>query len=379
MAKASGPQRPRRRFGRVRKLPSGRYQAGYLAPDGSVIYAEQTFPTRAMADRWLVLTEAALVDGTWSSPDRQRETVAEWTERWWRRDHLRRSTAVRDNGYLRRYILPELGTLPLAEIDRERVQAWADMLGERLAPATVRHAVMLFGQIVDGAVEDGLLRSRPWRALVLPRQEHSEMRSLDPPSIDRLASAIDPRYQALVLVGAYGGLRIGELAGLRCKSMSPDGAVTVAETATEAEGVALVGPPKTRASLRTVVLPSATADVVTGHLTRLIDRNPGAWAFPAPDGGVLRAASWRSRFWRPAVHSAALESPRTTSPTRSRPHGGSPLENERCCDWCIIRHNSRTLSSWDFRFSGVSHRAAAENGIATNGLLSGSIHHLSLT
>ena len=47
MAKASGPQRPRRRFGRVRKLPSGRYQAGYLAPDGSVIYAETASPFRS--------------------------------------------------------------------------------------------------------------------------------------------------------------------------------------------------------------------------------------------------------------------------------------------------------------------------------------------
>ncbi len=82
MAKASGPQRPRRRFGRVRKLPSLRYQAGYLAPDGSVIYAEQTFPTKAMADRFLVLTESELMSGTWSSPERQRETVGEWANRW---------------------------------------------------------------------------------------------------------------------------------------------------------------------------------------------------------------------------------------------------------------------------------------------------------
>jgi len=123
VAKASGSQRPRRQFGRVRKLPSGRYQAGYLAPDNSVIYAEQTFPTKAMADRWLVLTEAEMMSGTWMPPERARETVAEWAGRWWRRDHLRRSTAVRDNGYLRRYILPEFGALPLGEIDRETVQA----------------------------------------------------------------------------------------------------------------------------------------------------------------------------------------------------------------------------------------------------------------
>ena len=48
----------RRRFGRIRQLPSGRYQARYLGPDGSDIAAPQTFSRRADADRWLAQTEA---------------------------------------------------------------------------------------------------------------------------------------------------------------------------------------------------------------------------------------------------------------------------------------------------------------------------------
>jgi hypothetical protein len=39
------------------------------------------------------------------------------------------------------------------------------------------------------------------------------MRFLTPVEIARLADTIRPHYRALVLVGAYGGLRIGELAG----------------------------------------------------------------------------------------------------------------------------------------------------------------------
>jgi integrase len=41
------------------------------------------------------------------------------------------------------------------------------------------------------------------------------MRFLTPAEIVDLAEAIHARYRALVLVGAYGGLRIGGLAGLR--------------------------------------------------------------------------------------------------------------------------------------------------------------------
>jgi hypothetical protein len=39
------------------------------------------------------------------------------------------------------------------------------------------------------------------------------MRFLNPTEVARLADVIDVRYRALVLVAAYGGLRIGELVG----------------------------------------------------------------------------------------------------------------------------------------------------------------------
>lgn len=36
-----------------------------------------------------------------------------------------------------------------------------------------------------------------------------------------VAHAIDPRYRVLILVGAFGGLRIGELAGLIVGDFDP--------------------------------------------------------------------------------------------------------------------------------------------------------------
>lgn len=43
----------KRQFGRVRKLPSGRYQARYLGPDGIDRPAPETFRTKRDADDWL--------------------------------------------------------------------------------------------------------------------------------------------------------------------------------------------------------------------------------------------------------------------------------------------------------------------------------------
>lgn len=41
----------RRRFGSVRKLPSGRFQARYRGPDGLMRTADATFATQTDADR----------------------------------------------------------------------------------------------------------------------------------------------------------------------------------------------------------------------------------------------------------------------------------------------------------------------------------------
>jgi hypothetical protein len=55
----------RRRFGTVRKLPSGRYQASFIGPNGQRQTAPNTFRTKGDADKWLVKVEADISRGTW--------------------------------------------------------------------------------------------------------------------------------------------------------------------------------------------------------------------------------------------------------------------------------------------------------------------------
>lgn len=58
----------KRRFGRVRRLPSGRYQARYPGPDGIDRPAPETFPAKSSADVWLTRKEAEILDGAWIDP-----------------------------------------------------------------------------------------------------------------------------------------------------------------------------------------------------------------------------------------------------------------------------------------------------------------------
>jgi integrase len=87
-----------------------------------------------------------------------------------------------------------------------------------------------------------------------------------------LGDAIDPRYKALVLLAGFGGLRRGELLGLR------RGDIDVLHRTVEVErqaiqmnsGERLVSAPKTVAGIRKVHVPSLVADVLADHLANFV-------------------------------------------------------------------------------------------------------------
>ncbi|NGO70749.1 hypothetical protein [Streptomyces boncukensis] len=72
--------RTRRDFGFIRKLPSGRFQASYLAPDGTRRNADRTFRTKTEASAWLADVRARLDKGDWHGPTAGQITPAEWVE-----------------------------------------------------------------------------------------------------------------------------------------------------------------------------------------------------------------------------------------------------------------------------------------------------------
>ena len=72
-------QRDKRSFGNIRRLPSGRYQVRFTAPDGSYVTAPQTFAARIDAEAFAG-RPAPQIDTMW---DATAVTDAE-------RDHVRR-------------------------------------------------------------------------------------------------------------------------------------------------------------------------------------------------------------------------------------------------------------------------------------------------
>jgi hypothetical protein len=72
----------RRRFGNIRKRPSGRWQASYIAPDGLRRYAGGTFDRKGDAERWLSVVESEILRGEWLDPLLSAVSVEEYARAW---------------------------------------------------------------------------------------------------------------------------------------------------------------------------------------------------------------------------------------------------------------------------------------------------------
>src|SRR5579859_6937811 len=106
----------RRRFGYIRKLPLGRYQASFTGPTGSRQTAPNTFRTKTDADRWLAAVESDLSRGTWLDEDLGRQSFGNYA-RAWLRDHPRMGPRYRETceRNLRIHLVP-LDGMPLRAI-----------------------------------------------------------------------------------------------------------------------------------------------------------------------------------------------------------------------------------------------------------------------
>jgi integrase len=305
----------RRRFGRVRKLSSGRWQARYPDARGVLVAAPQTFATKTSADRYLASVETDMSRGTWFDPRAGQQTVRSYAEGWLVSRRVKgRPLAPRTQELYRwqleRHILPALGAVELRHLDAARVRAWHATLTGPSGPGGVTAAkcYRLLRAIGNTAVADGELARNPCAIAGAGDEATAERPAVTVPQVYALADAVGPRWRALVLLAAFCGLRFGELAALtRSRLDLLHGTVTVAESVAElAGGVRHVGPPKSDAGRRTVAIPAVILDDLQRHLTQFGEGGPTGLVFVGPKGRPLRNANFGRSVWRPAVHQLGL-------------------------------------------------------------------------
>ena len=306
----------RRRFGRLRRLPSGRWQARYPLLDGQLVTAPRTFATKTEADRYLAAVETDLQRGDCQDPRAGAEQLGPYALRWVRNRRVRgKSLAPRTvalyEWQLQKHILPTLGRQQLRSLDVTSVRGWYDQLADpRTGPGAITAAkcYRLLRAILNTAVRDGEVRASPC-VLVGAGDEHSGPRpavSLD--DVLRLGAAVPDRWRAFVLVAAFGGLRIGELTALTRDHVDLDrGTVEVVASAGYLPGGRRhVGPPKSQAGVRVIALPEIAADSLRRHLPRYAEQAPDGLVFIGPRGGAVRESTFGTKVWRPTLRELNL-------------------------------------------------------------------------
>ena len=296
----------RDKSGRVRTVM--RYKVRYR--DRAGMPHSETKKRLVDAERRKAEIELELSGGTWHDPRRGEIRLSVWVADWIRTRHdLRATTLARLGTTMDRQVLPRFGATQLIKITNGDVRSWvADMLAAGLSAATVRKAVFALRQCLAAAIADRRLAINAATDVPLPSERAKPPRFLSQLEVERLVVEMPERYRALVLVGAYGGLRWGEAVGLtRAKVDVLRSRVIVSTTAVEVHGKVTLGhEPKTKRSKRSIPVARSVMRRIEEHLAVAVGPGPDALVFTARRGGPLFRSTFAREAWRPAVERADL-------------------------------------------------------------------------
>ena len=285
--------RQRRDFGKIRKLPSGRYHGSYVGPDGHRHNAPATFGTKTDANGWLRGQQTDIARGTWGKPAPARREVprfAAYAASWLANRPLRGRSVREYRSVLHGHLVPAFGPMRLDAITPLAVREWHASYGTRTPSARAKAYRVLHAIMATAADEDKWIGANPCRV----RRGGSDPRAHriniadDDAEVYLIADAMRPQWRMLVILAAYTTLRFGELTELRRRDVDLDAGVLMVTRAVSRTDAGLeAGPPKSGAGVRDVTVPPFLVPDLAAHL--LAHAQPGAdgLLFTAPKGGQL--------------------------------------------------------------------------------------------
>jgi integrase len=285
-----------------------RWRVYWRDPAGKV--HGKVFERRRDAEAYGRLMEQWKREGTYFDPARGKITLAQFVES----EMLGRadlSEKTRDNygGVWRRHIQEALGERRLDAITRADIkQLIADLESRGTGSAAIEMAARFLSSTLSRAVDAERIVRNPARGLRLSRSRAREPRFLSDEEVVRLADAVPERYRAMILVLAYGGIRLGEAVALRIGDVDlMRRRVMVVRSAVDVRGRRVEKETKT-GRRRAIVVPATVADELATHVARYSrPLDPLALVFTSKLGGPLQPSNFRNRVFRPATVAAALE------------------------------------------------------------------------
>ena len=219
----------------------------------------------------------------------------DWIEYWYEnhcKPKIRPTTQATYESRIRLHIVPEIGDIPLNKLTQNDLQQFygrvkkngrkshTELYGKGLSDRMVRMCHATCRSALEKAVQDGLIRVNPAIGCKLPPKKAREMQVLTRGELQRfLIQAQAEGYYELFLLELATGLRRGELMALQWDELDfKTGILTVNKQVYAVRGKLQFSTPKTKNSIRKIVLPSTVVEVLREYKETVHSR----WMFPSP-------------------------------------------------------------------------------------------------
>lgn len=277
-----------------------RWRARYTDADGRD--RSHPFVRKGDAEKFLSTVTADVLRGSYVDPQRSRLALQDYADRWLAAQTLAPSSRRTYEIYLRTRINPALGSRALGSLTPTDVRLLLRNLNEELSRLTVHHIHGLLSTILRAAVDDGYLAKNPCARTAPGKGRRAAIKPRTVEQVQALIDAMPERYRIAAILGAGCGLRVGEVLGLRVRSVRIDeGELAVVEQLQLLPGSPpVLRPPKTASSIRVVPLPQLVADAIVEHLDRWPVADDDELLVRSRDGRFLWPNTFNDTIWRGA-------------------------------------------------------------------------------
>lgn len=333
------PGRRARGEGSIRKRQDGRWEGRYTAgrddETGKLIYKSVLAKTQTECKRKLrEVLENQLQALTMNFAEQIRDTpvesqkqtrtsstVGEWLDTWFSlyiKPNVRKSTEVQYRYFIKGILEPRIGETELSKLTGLRLQKLYQELRENgkirpqgnadpgLSPKTIRGIHTMLHNALGQAVKEGLILKNPTDDCRPPRVDRKEMKVIKPEQVGfYLQAAAARNVLPMFFLELTSELRKGELLALLWSDLDAEKhSISVTKSVSRRDGVLEVSPPKTRHSIRTIIIPQQAVDLLVQEHS-LHPNNP--YMFPSPVTGEMYCPDTINHLHKKLLKDAGLE------------------------------------------------------------------------
>ena len=219
----------------------------------------------------------------------------EWIDFWYRtycKNTIRLTTQIEYENRIYQHIIPAIGNIPLNQLTQSDLQQFyareksggrkirIEIYGTGLSDRVIRAIHANCRSALEKAMQEGLIKTNPAIGCKLPPKKSREMKVLTQNEIIRfLNRAKEEDYYELFLLELATGMRRGEILALKWSDLNfKTGELRIERQVNVIHGEIIISEPKTKSSIRTVILPKALLKILSEYRKNV----ESDWIFPSP-------------------------------------------------------------------------------------------------